>query len=436
MNSLDIVKMGLKNLWRRKLRTFLTILGVIIGTSSIITMLSLGFGMSESFKNNISKMGSLNTITVMEDFGGNGPEGNLIANKKKVYLNDEAISTISKIEGVELATGVMDLQVKLNKGRYSTYATIRGMDTKAMEAFEFNAEEGRILKVGDTNQLVWGAELKNYFYDEKSSGYGMPPEINPLKDHITMEFNIRDADGKLKKMKKPIKLNTVGILKGGDYEKDSCIFTSLEYVKKLQKEQEKLDTANKNKPKSKNKYQQILVKVDDINKIADIQKQIKDMGYGAFSLNDILDSVKSTTNIMQAILGGIGAISLLVAAIGIANTMIMSIYERTREIGVMKVIGAQLKDIRRIFLFEAGMIGLSGGIFGIGLSYLLSVVLNIVGTNLNLFGDMGEGAKLSIIPLWLVITALIFSTLVGLISGFYPARRAMKLSALEAIKTE
>jgi ABC-type antimicrobial peptide transport system permease subunit len=436
MNSLDIVKMGLKNLWRRKLRTFLTILGVIIGTSSIITMLSLGFGMTESFKNNISQMGSLNTITVYEDFGGNGPDGNLVANKKKVYLNDEGISNISKIEGVELATGVMDLQVRLTKGRYSTYATIRGMDTKAMEAFEFNIEEGRILKVGDSNQLVWGAELKNYFYDEKSSGYGMPPEINPLKDHITMEFNIRDSDGKLKKMKKPIKLNTVGILKGGDYEKDSCIFTSLEYVKKLQKEQDKLDTANKNKPKSKNKYQQILVKVDDINKIADIQKQIKDMGYGAFSLNDILENVKSTMNIMQAILGGIGAISLLVAAIGIANTMIMSIYERTREIGVMKVIGAQLKDIRRIFLFEAGMIGLSGGIFGIGLSYLLSVILNIVGASLNLFGDMGPGAKLSIIPLWLVISALIFSTLVGLISGFYPARRAMKLSALEAIKTE
>ena len=160
------------------------------------------------------------------------------------------------------------------------------------------------------------------------------------------------------------------------------------------------------------------------------------MGYGAFSLNDILENVKSTMNIMQAILGGIGAISLLVAAIGIANTMIMSIYERTREIGVMKVIGAQLKDIRRIFLFEAGMIGLSGGIFGIGLSYLLSVILNIVGANINLFGDMGPDAKLSIIPLWLTIAALIFSTLVGLMSGFYPAKRAMKLSALEAIKTE
>ncbi|GAA0121782.1 MAG: ABC transporter permease [Clostridium argentinense] len=436
MNSLDIVKMGLKNLWRRKLRTFLTILGVIIGTSSIITMLSLGFGMTESFKNNISQMGSLNTITVYEDFGGNGPEGNVVANKKKVYLNDEAISNISKINGVELATGVMDLQVKLNKGRYTAYATMRGMDTKAMEAFEFNAEEGRILKVGDNYQCVWGGELKNYFFDEKSSGYGMPPEINPMKDHITMEFNVYDAEGKPKKMKKPIKINTVGVLKSGDYEKDGYIFTSLEYVKKLQKEQEKLDTVNKNKPKSKNKYQQILVKVNDINKIADIQKQIKDMGYGAFSLNDILDNVKSTMNIMQAILGGIGAISLLVAAIGIANTMIMSIYERTREIGVMKVIGAQLKDIRRIFLFEAGMIGLSGGIFGIGLSYLLSVILNIVGANINLFGDMGPDAKLSIIPLWLTIAALIFSTLVGLMSGFYPAKRAMKLSALEAIKTE
>ncbi|WP_291561491.1 MULTISPECIES: ABC transporter permease [unclassified Clostridium] len=436
MSSLDIVKMGLKNLWRRKLRTFLTILGVIIGTSSIITMLSLGFGMSESFKNNISQMGSLNTITIMEDFGMGGPDGKPLPNKKKVYLNDEAIANLSEIKDVELATGVMNLQMKLSKGRYTSYITLRGMDSKAMEAFDFNIEEGRILKVGDNNQCVWGAEVKNYFYDEKSSGFGMPPEINPLKDRITMDFQIFSPDGKPKKMAKPIKVNTVGVLKKSDYEKDSYIFTSLEYIKKLQKEQEKLDTSNKNKPKNKNKYQQILVKVNDINKVADIQNQIKDMGYNAYSLNDFLESVKSTTNIMQAILGGIGAVSLLVAAIGIANTMIMSIYERTREIGVMKVIGAQLKDIRRIFLLEAAMIGLSGGTFGIGLSYLLSMIINVIGSNLNLFGEMGDGGKLSIIPIWLVASALVFSTLVGIISGFYPARRAMKLSALEAIKTE
>lgn len=436
MNSLDIVKMGLKNLWRRKLRTFLTILGVIIGTSSIITMLSLGFGMTESFKNNISQMGSLNTITISQGGGMVGPDGQAVPNSKKVYLNDEAIAELSKIKGVEFTTGVLDMSMKLNKGRYTAYVRLRGMDPKAMEALDFKDEEGRILKAGDKNQLVWGAETKNFFYDEKSSGYGIPPQINPLKDHITMEFNIYDAGGKPKKMKKPIKPNTVGILKGGDWEKDYSIFTTLEYIEKLKKEEKKLDTSNKNRPKDKNKYEEILIKVDNIDNVAVIQNQIKDMGYSARSLNDILENVKSTMNIMQAILGGIGAISLLVAAIGIANTMIMSIYERTREIGVMKVIGAQLKDIRRIFLFEAGMIGLSGGIFGIGLSYLLSVILNIVGTSINIFGEMGPGTKLSIIPLWLVIAALIFSTLVGLISGFYPARRAMKLSALEAIKTE
>jgi len=125
-----------------------------------------------------------------------------------------------------------------------------------------------------------------------------------------------------------------------------------------------------------------------------------------------------------------------VAALGITNTMIMSIYERTREIGIMKVIGAALKDIKRLFLFEAGMIGFLGGIMGIGISYLLSLLLNALSANAGYYMGMGGEVKISVIPLWLVFAVIGLSTLVGLVSGYYPARRAMKLSALEAIKTE
>jgi ABC-type antimicrobial peptide transport system permease subunit len=168
-----------------------------------------------------------------------------------------------------------------------------------------------------------------------------------------------------------------------------------------------------------------------------VQAQIKEMGFEAYSLNDYLNSMQKTSATLQMVLGGIGAISFLVAALGITNTMVMSIYERTREIGIMKVIGASLSDIRRIFLFESGMIGFIGGVTGLGLSKLASFVLNSLSLNLvNYMGPMGEKSRISIIPLWLALCVIVFSTIVGLISGFYPARRAMKLSALEAIKTE
>ena len=140
---------------------------------------------------------------------------------------------------------------------------------------------------------------------------------------------------------------------------------------------------------------------------------------------------------IQLVLGGLAAISLFVAAIGIANTMVMSIYERTREIGVMKVIGAEVKDIRVLFLMEAGMIGLIGGVVGVGLSYAASYALNTFAGGFfgeQMMGQTGGGGTISVIPVWLVLFALAFSILIGVIFGFLPANRAVKISALEAIK--
>ena len=145
---------------------------------------------------------------------------------------------------------------------------------------------------------------------------------------------------------------------------------------------------------------------------------------------------------MMLILGSLGGISLLVAAMGITNTMIMSIYERTREIGIMKVLGCVVGDIRTVFLLEAGLIGLGGGAIGVLLSYAISFVLNMLGSGGlgSLLGGMyyggGDATRISVIPIWLVGLALVFSTLIGLISGFSPANRAVKISALEAIKHE
>ncbi|MBZ2174954.1 FtsX-like permease family protein [Schnuerera sp. xch1] len=184
-----------------------------------------------------------------------------------------------------------------------------------------------------------------------------------------------------------------------------------------------------------------MVKVDDVNNVQDIQQVIKNKGFDAYSLSDILEEMKKMSSIIQAILGGIGAISLLVAAIGITNTMVMSIYERTKEIGIMKVIGASLKDIKKLFLFESAIIGLLGGLIGIIFSHLLSFILNKFGGNFLMgIGFMGieteSGTNISIIPIWLIFASLSFSVLMGIISGYYPARRAMKLSAIEAIRTE
>ena len=165
--------------------------------------------------------------------------------------------------------------------------------------------------------------------------------------------------------------------------------------------------------------------------MADVTQMITAMGYQAYNDAEWIESEQQTLNMIEAVLGGIGAVSLLVAAIGITNTMMMSIYERTKEIGIMKVLGCDMRNIGALFLLEAGCIGFFGGVVGLILSYSMSGVINYLVANSGMGVD-----TISYIPFWLAGMALLFAILVGMIAGFFPARRAMKLSPLAAIHNE
>ena len=167
--------------------------------------------------------------------------------------------------------------------------------------------------------------------------------------------------------------------------------------------------------------------------VREVQQQLIGMGFEASSRMDWLESSQKQSNMVQAVLGGIGAVSLFVAAIGIANTMMMSIYERTKEIGVLKVLGCAMGNIRSMFLIEAGFIGFMGGIIGLLLSYGVSGIVNRF-----LAPGLTDGmtSRISMIPPWLALAAVVFAVFIGMLAGFFPAQRAMKLSPLAAIRNE
>ena len=164
-----------------------------------------------------------------------------------------------------------------------------------------------------------------------------------------------------------------------------------------------------------------------------LTQMIKEMGYEAYNDAEWIQQQQNEMNMIEGVLGGIGAVSLLVAAIGIANTMMMSIYERTKEIGVMKVLGCDMRNIQMMFLFEAGFIGLIGGFIGLIISFSLSFVINKIASAT---GALGIEGNLSYIPPSLALFALVFALFVGMLSGFFPSRRAMKLSPLAAIRND
>ncbi|MGL4736477.1 MAG: ABC transporter permease [Cellulosilyticaceae bacterium] len=449
MKTSDLIMMSIRSLWRRKLRTCLTILGVVIGAISIILMLSLGIAMDANFREQMSQMSSLTLIQVYSNTYGdpNAPK-----------LDDKAIETLSKIPGVQKVIPNLYTNIYLESGKMRTswQIQLRGLDIEDMAILGYKVAEGRIMQEGDHKVIFLGEEVRRQFTKQgKEIDWRNPPDPLPVEVGVDkIKINAAELDyrtgkpaqsneGKLVKPPKPWQVTVEGLFGPEDYENSYTAIVPRglfdEITSAQHKYKQQLYGKDYNKDQEKyGKYNDLRVKVTDEKYVSDVQQGIRDAGFEAYSPMEYIEEMKKVSNSIQIILGGIGAISLFVAAIGITNTMMMSIYERTREIGIMKVIGARITDIKKMFLVEALMIGAIGGFVGVIFSYLLSFLINKFGPQIagELAGMMGGGSYISLIPWWLSVSALLFSTLIGLISGYFPAKRAMKLSALSAIKTE
>ncbi|MDE6220021.1 MAG: FtsX-like permease family protein, partial [Lachnospiraceae bacterium] len=195
-------------------------------------------------------------------------------------------------------------------------------------------------------------------------------------------------------------------------------------------------TRKNGKPYNELFYSQIIVQVDDMENVTPLTNALRDMGYDAWSSAEWIQQQIDTMNTIQAVLGAIGAVAMLVAAISITNTMMMSIYERTKEIGVMKVLGCDIRNIQGLFLMEAGFIGFIGGVVGVGFSYAMSLAINGLVAGSEAGANMGITGAICRIPIWLSPLAIVFANVIGMIAGFIPSLRAMRLSPLAAIRNE
>jgi putative ABC transport system permease protein len=455
MKISDLAVIAHKNLWRRKGRTVLTILGVIIGTASIVVMLSLGIGLVESQKKQMAQWGSLNIIRVNQAWEYPGQEG-----PQQKRLTEDAISEIKAMEGVVGVSPAFDVWGEVRWGKKIGHISLIGIDPSMMELLEFDVQAGRLLDGNDRFNVVAGTQVVNNFWDEKA-------RFSPWEGRMEQKDPLELLDQRLtltiinpQQQKRVYSLNVVGILSDKTMERAWEVYGPISEIKKMRdfmnqgrqepdffngrvmKETSVAEPVRGGTPgkqvKQEEQYTYALVATRDVGHTRRISKEMRDMGYNAWSMADNLEGIEQAARRFQAILGGIGAITLLVAAIGITNTMVMSIYERTREIAIIKVIGASFNDIRWLFLTESSLIGLLGGAFGIGLSYLLSSVLNKYGAAFMNPGGMpmggAEAMQISYIPLWLVGFALLFSMGIGLLSGVYPANRAIRLDPITAMR--
>lgn len=450
MKFLDLLRMSSSNLWKRKVRTVLTVLGVVIGVASIVVMVSLGLGLSKSLMAQYESYGSLTQVTVNQPWNDSSTE-------EVKRLDQKLIDEILQMEHVESVYPVLQTNALAKYGSYQGYLQIQGVTKEYLENVNIKVGEGRLPGNEDKLTFFYGCEVLQNFYNSKGNGgnyweTGVLPDIDLMRDPIFVIFDMDayyqsgtpDENGQTPKPPKKYLIETCGVEETpGEGQWSQYGWYTFCDLDQLTKELKKIfknkvipgqPQTKTGKPYKEIFYSQLLVNVDSMDNVVAIQKSLTDLGYDAYSQAEWVESEQKTMGYIQAVLGGIGAVSLFVAAIGITNTMMMSIYERTKEIGVMKVLGCDLRNVRSLFLMEAGFIGFIGGVIGLILSFILSVVINKVAASANEY--MNAAGGISYIPIWLVFLSLVFAVMVGMVAGFFPARRAMRLSPLAAIRNE
>lgn len=465
-----MISLGFANLWRNRLRSFLTVLGVIIGIAALTSMVSFGTGMQKNVEDTFADNDLFTSMTITSqevDIEGMMQQAVEVdtAQKEIIPLNDSLITIIKGIEGVITVFPEISFVVKLGLMDQSTSTNVKAIpetmsgfkpynDLLAGDFFDSDSSDQIIIKWETLKRLNVIAETEEYpqTLTEKDSLNGV--RIISADSVIGMKIKVITAKANIPALPlggllnmasnsyEPFREDTSefvisGILKrssnfGGDAFSGGIIVP----IKTAEKIPRTNFTSIWNffsKKKNKGDYNSLYVRVDDIEDLKFVKEKIIAMGLNVVSVGDQLKEIRRVFMIMDAILGAIGTIALIIASLGIINTMIMSILERTREIGIMKAIGGSEWDIRKIFFVEASAIGLIGAVFGLIFGWIVSRVANYV-VNVSLMPDGEEAVNLFYFPLWLILGAIGFSLIVSLMAGLYPANRAARINPVEALR--
>lgn len=443
MRFFDLIALIFYNLSRRKGRVALTAVGVVIGTAAVVLLVALATGLQRNATSNFAGIADLTMIAVFPKYGegpiavqavpvGGGGGGS--GGSQTKLLTNQAIEEIKSLEGVQTVIPRDSLKWpgRVKVGRLETYPYVFSVDVSDLSIMGYELLEGT-LQLERGTAVIGESIAKNFNDPNWRPGQPMPEQPEILNQQVRFILTRWAQDGTT--VEKTVALRIVGILKEKRSETDYAMVVRMDDLtawnewgngKRINRNQEG--------------YEMLQVKAVDSRNVTSLADTITNLGYQASTPLDYVEGVNNFYTIIQIVFGGIGAIALLVAAIGIANTMTMAILERTREIGLMKAIGATNRNVMSIFLGEAAGIGLIGGAGGVLLAWVLAQVLNVLAagylaSQAAMYGSQDAGQAAYIAP-WLPIFALVFSTLVGLLSGLYPALRAATMIPVIALKYE
>lgn len=414
-----------------KLRSWLTILGIVIGVAAIVAIVSIGEGAQASVQERLGGLGA-DLITVspgaQRAFGGfatigrGGGEGAQTTTTRtgsttttSKNITERDLQLIKSIEGVLFADGIVSGRADLTYLAESTTVSVQGVDPLAWKnTITTNLASGRLLNPGDTNAVVVGSRIAS------SSTFKQPLAVNRMITVGGRAFKI------------------VGILNatGGIGGNDNAIFMPITAARGILSRNGDMFDSITVKASSPDVVNSVIAEMDArLMILRHVTDRTKD--YSITSSQAIQQSIASITQTFTVFLAAIAAVSLIVGAVGITNTMFTSVLEKTREIGIMKAIGAKNSDIMTIFLLNSGLVGLTGGLLGVLLGAGISIILPDILSRGVIPGMGGGGGGLkTVLPPALLITALVGSVLIGMVAGAVPAYGASKLKPVDALRYE
>ncbi|MCL5094310.1 MAG: ABC transporter permease [Patescibacteria group bacterium] len=392
--------LAFKNLKNRKLRTFLTMGGVALGIGFVVFLISLGMGLQRISTNEIA---NLEALSIMDVTAGKS---------KIITINDQAVEKIAGVGDIEKVAESVSLPARFELETSAIDGVLYGRNLDYIEMEDLKLEEGAFFK-GDNGKdiLINLAALNQLGVKDRSQMIG-----KNLKVSFTIRQDLLNAEAAKEETKHIESFKIVGIMKN---DSAPYIYLPLETVKGY----------------GVAKYTNLKVKVADKAKVDKAKQKIENLGFKVTAVKNTIDQINQFFSIFQFILLSFGLIAIIIASIGMFNTLTISLLEKTREIGFMKALGATKKDIYRIFLTETLLIGSAGGFLGIWGGYEVGYLLNQNIINLALSSG-NKPVEIFYLPFSSIIFVFLFVFAISLLTGLYPSYRATRINALDALRYE
>lgn len=402
MNKLDLLRLSTRVFRTNLLRTGLTILGIGVGIGAILFLVSLGFGLQRLMLNQISNSDSLLSLDVYTE------------DTSLIELDRESLERIRQLPQIASVSPLASLPAQLEINELSGSADISAVDPSYFSLADVEVASGRLFAEGETHKIVvTSGVLKAFGLPEGEQSLG---SIADLKVYYTEEK--ANEDGSVSKETKEVNMDQgfeiAGVIDDG--------YSSYAYIPLSD-----LDSLNISR------YSSAKIKVLSQEDVEAARQGVSALGFSVSAVSDSVDEVNKVFQMIQVILSLFGAVALMVSAIGMFNTMTIALLERTKEIGIMKSLGASNRDVWKMFLTESIMIGTLGGASGVLLGLVASQLFNLFINQLAGFLG-GQQVSLFYTPPEFIFIILVFATVVGALTGLYPSRRASKLNALDALR--